>query len=396
MTVSRRISSCFLLLTLVGGSTLLWGSTVNAGWASGQADTPIDVAAYDPRMDFDSNGSIELSDFLAFARVFGATLSDAAYDPRMDFDGNGSVDLSDFLAFARVFGTTYSPDARDFESLSRTIYSRFNREREALGLNAFTLADEKDESNVEVWDLAVGCEDPLELYDQLRRPDIQSISLYQWTESLECAIGVKTYHSVPLNERLRVEKHIWECFMESTDLRQASRVSCAGRYTFLGYQVLWLPDQVFYTVVEGEEHRSKFTSLIPWLRETLGIQAIEADSTTAANLFLHFGGQLPAGCGEAWGCNTWEERPEGNRAWIYVSVPDEYFGQVLKHELLHALIPMGHLPTGEFLMSARPDDPSKTHTLSGKEKKLLQLYTSPYLHNGMRMEQFRKYLIIEE
>ena len=59
--------------------------------------------------DFDNNGNVNLSDFLAFVNVFGKSSSDAVYDARMDFDNNGSVDWSDFLAFVNVFGTTY-PD----------------------------------------------------------------------------------------------------------------------------------------------------------------------------------------------------------------------------------------------------------------------------------------------
>ena len=78
-----------------------------------------------------------------------------------------------------------------------------------------------------------------------------------------------------------------------------------------------------------------------------------------------------------------------------MSAPAGYTGQVLKHELLHALLPMGHLPEGNFLMSVRPDDPAQTHDLTPFEEKLLRLYTNPYLREGMTMEQFARYLVIE-
>ena len=68
---------------------------------------------------------------------------------------------------------------------------------------------------------------------------------------------------------------------------------------------------------------------------------------------------------------------------------------MLKHELLHALLPMGHLPEGNFLMSVRPTDPDQTHELTPLEEKLLALYTNPYLREGMTMEQFERYLVIE-
>ena len=59
--------------------------------------------------DFDGNGMVNLSDFLAFAGGFGTRSGDAGYDARMDMDGSGAVDLSDFLAFAGAFGTTCPP-----------------------------------------------------------------------------------------------------------------------------------------------------------------------------------------------------------------------------------------------------------------------------------------------
>ena len=56
--------------------------------------------------DFDADGMVNLSDFLAFAEVYGTSSSDANYNARMDMDGSGRIDLSDFLAFAPLFGTT--------------------------------------------------------------------------------------------------------------------------------------------------------------------------------------------------------------------------------------------------------------------------------------------------
>ena len=91
----------------------------------------------------------------------------------------------------------------------------------------------------------------------------------------------------------------------------------------------------------------------------------------------------------------WGLDEDGYFGTIYISAPDEFFSQVLKHELLHALLPMGHLPEGNYLMSVRPPDPSQTHTLTPRERKLLELYTNPYLREGMTMEKFNEYLIVE-
>ena len=51
------------------------------------------------KADFDSNGRVDFSDFLLFARAFGST------DSRFDLDDNGRVAFSDFLRFALLFGS---------------------------------------------------------------------------------------------------------------------------------------------------------------------------------------------------------------------------------------------------------------------------------------------------
>tara|TARA_B100000700_G_scaffold68803_1_gene76160 strand:- start:595 stop:819 length:225 start_codon:yes stop_codon:yes gene_type:complete len=60
----------------------------------------VDVGA-----DFDGNGSVDFSGFLAFVAGFGMSSSDAGFDVRLDMDESGAVDFSDFLLFAAVFGT---------------------------------------------------------------------------------------------------------------------------------------------------------------------------------------------------------------------------------------------------------------------------------------------------
>ncbi len=57
--------------------------------------------------DFNNDGRVDLSDFLAFANMFGTSPGEADYDVRGDFDNDGSINLSDFLAFVEVFGATY-------------------------------------------------------------------------------------------------------------------------------------------------------------------------------------------------------------------------------------------------------------------------------------------------
>ena len=59
-----------------------------------------------PSPDFDGDGTVGFSDFLAFASKFGTQRGDAAFDARFDLDGDGDVGFSDFLAFASQFGET--------------------------------------------------------------------------------------------------------------------------------------------------------------------------------------------------------------------------------------------------------------------------------------------------
>ena len=56
--------------------------------------------------DFDKNGMVDVTDFLAFVKVFGTSSGDATFNALMDMDGNGAVGIPDFLAFVKVFGTT--------------------------------------------------------------------------------------------------------------------------------------------------------------------------------------------------------------------------------------------------------------------------------------------------
>ena len=62
-----------------------------------------------PSPDFDGDGTVGFSDFIAFASKFGTQRGDAAFDARFDLDGDGETGFSDFLAFARQFGTTVAP-----------------------------------------------------------------------------------------------------------------------------------------------------------------------------------------------------------------------------------------------------------------------------------------------
>jgi len=54
--------------------------------------------------DFNGDGSVEFSDFFAFAEAFGKTAASVAFDPRYDLNGDGAISFNDFFIFAAHFG----------------------------------------------------------------------------------------------------------------------------------------------------------------------------------------------------------------------------------------------------------------------------------------------------
>lgn len=278
-------------------------------------------------------------------------------------------------------------------------FARFNEERQALGLDPLRPAVEGDPLYIQTLELLVGCEEPVERIAELQRGDLDAMSIAPSTEGTECGLKVTAYHVVPDEAKMRMERAVWDCFRESRGLHEESDVSCGGRYT--GYSddhVKWLPSNVLYFVAVSEDNGAAFqNTYVGWIEDKLGVTVSLTESRDAAHLILHLGVEnLPQGCAHALGCNIYTESEDRRFAEIYVSAgAGQYEGQVVKHELLHALLPMGHLPEGNFLMSVRPEDPEQTHDLTPLEEDLLALYVNRYLREGMTMEQFERYLVIE-
>ncbi len=59
--------------------------------------------------DFDGDGTVGLSDFLIFTRVFGSSQGDGKYEARYDLDADGTIGLSDFFIFVQHFGKEVPP-----------------------------------------------------------------------------------------------------------------------------------------------------------------------------------------------------------------------------------------------------------------------------------------------
>ena len=84
---------------LSGSLQLISNDPTNATVTVPLQATGIIVPA-DPRTDFDGSGTVDFTDFLAFAGAFGSS------DAQFDLDGNGTVGFTDFLTFVESFGKT--------------------------------------------------------------------------------------------------------------------------------------------------------------------------------------------------------------------------------------------------------------------------------------------------
>ena len=79
--------------------------------ASSDVVTTTDAIAFNatPSPDFDGDGTVGFSDFLAFAGQYGSKRGDGRYQAKYDLDGNGAIGFSDFLIFANSYGQQVPP-----------------------------------------------------------------------------------------------------------------------------------------------------------------------------------------------------------------------------------------------------------------------------------------------
>ena len=62
--------------------------------------------------DFDGDGLVSFSDFLAFVSHFGSRQGDEKYEARFDLDSDGVIEFSDFLLFISSFGKEVPPSPK--------------------------------------------------------------------------------------------------------------------------------------------------------------------------------------------------------------------------------------------------------------------------------------------
>ena len=101
-TVRFRTSADF-------SDTEVWlvGAELTRGGASESISPAVSVAlqvAAPPSPDFDGNGLVGFSDFVAFAGIFGAQRGDGKYVAEFDLNNDGGIGFDDFVIFASSFG----------------------------------------------------------------------------------------------------------------------------------------------------------------------------------------------------------------------------------------------------------------------------------------------------
>ncbi len=279
-------------------------------------------------------------------------------------------------------------------SVVETAFARFNKERQRMGLNSLTFAQNLTSDWIKVQEILVGCQDPIQAHEELQLKTLHGIGISISDVGSECGLKVITYHIVPESQKMRVEKIIWDCFAQSADINTPGDVSCGGRFEAYGRHVKWHPEEIFY-YTDSQTMRDGLEALVSWVKEKTKVKVTEVQSKDAANLVLYLGDRVSQECPGRAGC-SYARQGFGNEASeIFIFEQNIYFNQVLKHELLHIILPMGHLPAGNTLMTVQPGDPSQTNNLTTKEEKLLKLYIDPYLRDGMTMDEYKQYLVIE-
>ncbi len=120
-TVRLRTTAAFsdTEIWLVDAELARGGQTETISSAIGVA---LQVAA-PPSPDFDGNGLVGFSDFVAFAGAFGAQRGDGKYVAKYDLNNDGSIGFDDLLIFAESFGDAVNraPVFGDGSSTSRTL-----------------------------------------------------------------------------------------------------------------------------------------------------------------------------------------------------------------------------------------------------------------------------------
>ena len=111
---TAREDSLYLLQVVPLGEYSGYLSLLNAeaplavlGFAKVEDDSepaPPDVPVTGSSADFDGDGNVNFSDFIAFAKNFGRSEGDENYDATFDLTGDGNVNFSDFIEFAKQFG----------------------------------------------------------------------------------------------------------------------------------------------------------------------------------------------------------------------------------------------------------------------------------------------------
>jgi hypothetical protein len=85
------------------------GSLADGSWMLAVDKSKINAVEYVPDIrrlygDFNSDGTVDGTDFAAFGNAYGSSTGDPNFDPQADFNGDGTIDGIDFAEFGNRFG----------------------------------------------------------------------------------------------------------------------------------------------------------------------------------------------------------------------------------------------------------------------------------------------------
>ena len=314
---------------------------------------------------------------------------------QLDYDYAFAVDgyWSDGSANASISATVANSGVRGFDGVAEVSYSCSG-------------ATESDDVRTGVFDISLS---------NGFAPTTESFTLRSSPGSVSCRFisrdgTVEEEFPIPA-KIVGISREVWECYSD-TQINRHGDIGCAGRQT--STVVKWDTDEPIHVWATGDrKYIEVLWETLGELGPLLGMRFTRADQEEGARLKAYVGverddapADLRSGkCLDAGGCATKSYR-SGNVTsaqigvwtvdsdWVTrVGLIDRWIKHVTLHELLHALVPMGH----------RDDPLSVVNNINGPdwveigefEEALIRLHIDPLITPGMTMEEVGEVVLTE-
>ena len=246
----------------------------------------------------------------------------------------------------------------------------------------------------------------------------EEITLRSSPGNLECRFisqeqGTETHEFDVPAKVVGVSREVWECYRDSTINRQDD-IGCAGRYD--ESVVKWDLDRPLKVWATGDpDYVDVLWATLDELSPILDMTFTRVLSQDEADLKVWVGITLDEGpedlrsgeCVDAAGCafTSWSSDYVIDGAsigvwtvgsdWFHsVGLVDRRIENVTLHELLHALMPMGH--RDDPLSAVNNINAPDWINLDPLEEALIRLHRNRLIRPGMTMEQVRELVVLEE